>query len=252
MNAMTSSGVTPEKTRRRSGGPHLGALAIVTAGLVALGLILGVVLSGGTGFVSPFAGSEAVAAYAQSDWLSIRISAMIQFGSAVPLGILAATAWARLQRLGVRVPGPGIGFFGGITASLLLMVSAFASYVLSRPEVSSDPSVALALSFLAFVTGGVGYATGLGLLLAGIAVPSLILHLLPRWLSWTGLVIAALAELSFLSLAIEPLQFLLPIGRFGGLLWLIAAGFLLPTDRREVRDRDGAPNASVAQAGDPS
>jgi hypothetical protein len=134
----------------------------------------------------------------------------------------------------VRVPGPGIGFFGGITASILLMVSALGSYVLSRPDVSSDPTVALALTYFTFITGGVGFVTGMGLLVAGIAVPSLILHFVPRWLAWTGLVIAALAELSFLSMAIEPLQFLLPIGRFGGLLWLIAVGFLLPNDRREV------------------
>jgi hypothetical protein len=40
-----------------------------------------------------------------------------------------------------------------------------------------------------------------------------------------------LSELSFLSMAIEPIQFLLPIGRFGGLLWLIGAGFLLPQNR---------------------
>ena len=107
--------------------------------------------------------------------------------------------------------------------------------------------MALALTYFTFITGGVGFVTGMGLLIAGIAVPSLILHFLPRWLAWTGLVIAALAELSFLSMAIEPLQFLLPIGRFGGLLWLIAVGFLLPNDRREVR-REGAQRDDDAAA----
>jgi len=41
-------------------------------------------------------------------------------------------------------------------------------------------------------------------------------------------VIAALSELSFLAMTIEPVQFLLPVGRFGGLLWLVGTGFLLP------------------------
>ncbi|WP_193570850.1 hypothetical protein [Leifsonia tongyongensis] len=223
--------------RSRSGGPHLGVLAIVSTALVVVGLIVAA-LTGGQPYISPFAGADAVSAYAQQNWPSIRVTSMIQFGSAVPLGIYAATAYARLLRLGVRVPGPGIGFFGGITASILLMVSALGSYVVSRPDVSSDPTVALALTYFAFITGGVGFVTGMGLLVAGIAVPSLILHFVPRWLAWTGLVIAALAELSFLSMAIEPLQFILPIGRFGGLLWLIAVGFLLPNDRREVR-REG-------------
>lgn len=233
MDTETSTG-TAGRTSRRSGGPHLGILAIVSTGLVALALIIGLVLTGGHPYVSPFDGRDAVVAYAQENWLSLRVVAMIQFGSAVPLGIYAATAFARLQRLGVRVPGPGIGFFGGISASILLMVSALTSYVLSRPDVSSDPGVALALCYLAFITGGVGFATGIGLLVAGIAVPSLILGLVPRWLAWVGLVIAAIAELSFLSMAVEPLQFLLPIARFGGLFWLIAVGFLLPRDRREV------------------
>lgn len=225
-------------TRRGSGGPPLGGLAVVHGGLVLLALLVGFIASGPDAFVSPYAGAGAVALHAQQDPIAIRVVALIQFGSAVPLGILAATAFARLQRLGVRVPGPSIGFAGGLTASILLMVSAFATFLLSRPELTSDPRLALAFSFTAFVTGGVGYATGLGLLLAGMAVPALILGLLPRWLAWAGLVIAALAELSFLSLAIEPLQFLLPIARFGGIAWLIAAGFLFPVDRREVRDHD--------------
>ncbi len=238
---------TTPRRRSRSGGPHLGILAIVSTALVVIGLIVAAALAGGQPYISPFAGADAVSAYAQQNWLSIRVASMIQFGSAVPLGIYAATAYARLLRLGVRVPGPGIGFFGGITASLLLMVSALGSYVVSRPDVSSDATVALALTYFTFITGGVGFVTGMGLLIAGIAVPSLILHFVPRWLAWIGLVIAALAELSFLSMAIEPLQFLLPIGRFGGLLWLIAVGFLLPNDRREVR-REGAQRDDDAAA----
>ena len=243
MNEFTDAGQArraPSAGRRRSsGGPPLGVLAIVHAALFVAALLVGMLLAGGTAFVSPFEGAAAVTAHAQHDWAAIRVGAMLQFGSAVPLGIYAATAFARLQRLGVRVPGPAIGFAGGLTASLLLMVSALCGYVLSRPELAGDARLALAIAFLSFATGGVGYVTGLGLLIAGMAVPGVILGLLPRWLGWAGLVIAALSELSFLSLAIEPLQFLLPIGRFGGMLWLIVAGFLLPIDRREVRGRRG-------------
>lgn len=241
MNDSLDTGATDRPqpgARRGSGGPPLGGLAVVHGALVLLALIVGFAAAGPDAFVSPYAGAAAVAQHAQQDATALRVVALLQFGSAVPLGILAATAFARLQRLGVRVPGPSIGFAGGLTASILLMVSAFATFLLSRPELTSDPRLALTFSFAAFVTGGVGYVTGLGLLLAGMAVPALILGLLPRWLAWAGLVVAALAELSFLSLAIEPLQFLLPIGRFGGIAWLIAAGFLFPLDRREVREHD--------------
>lgn len=72
--------------------------------------------------------------------------------------------------------------------------------------------------------------------MAGIAVPTLILRLVPAWFAWIGLVLAVLAELSFLSMVAEPLQFLIPIGRFGGLIWLAIAGFLLPKTRHAQKD----------------
>lgn len=215
----------------RAGGPNPGILAAVSLGLTLAGLVTSAAMTSGQTFVSPFSASAQVAAYFQEHPDAVRLASMIQCGSAVPLGIYAATVYARLLRLGVRVPGPGIGFFGGITAAVFLMLSALVGWVLSRPEITTDVTLTHALSFLAFITGGVGYVVGMGLLIAGIAVPALILRFVPGWLAWTGLVIAALSELSFLSMAIEPIQFLLPIGRFGGLLWLIAVGFLLPQNR---------------------
>ncbi|MDJ0356294.1 hypothetical protein [Paenarthrobacter sp. PH39-S1] len=203
----------------------------MSLGLTVGGLISSAILTGGQTFVSPFSPTDQVAAYFHGNSDAVRLVSMFQFGSAVPLGIFAATVYARQLRLGVRVPGPGIGFFGGITASVFLMLSALLSWVLSRPEITTDVTLTHALSFLAFMAGGVAYVIGMGLLVAGIAVPALILRLIPRWLAWTGLVIAALSELSFLSMAVEPLQFLLPIGRFGALIWLIAVGFLLPQNR---------------------
>lgn len=215
----------------RSGGPHPGILATISLGLTIGGLLASSILTGGQTFVSPFSPAGQIAAYFYGNADAVRLASVLQFGSAVPLGIFAATVYARQLRLGVRVPGPAIGFFGGITASAFLMLSALLAWVLSRPEITTDQTLTHALSFLAFITGGVAYVVGMGLLVAGIAVPALILRLLPRWLAWTGLVIAAASELGFFSMALEPLQFLLPIGRFGGLLWLIAAGFLLPRNR---------------------
>jgi hypothetical protein len=235
------TGILPAEARPGSGsrGPNPGVLASVSLGLVVGGLITTAVMTGGQTFISPFSPSGQVAAFFQENAPAERVAGMIQFGSAVPLGIYAATMHARLLRLGVRVPGPAIAFFGGISAALFLMLSALLVWVLSRPEITADVALTHALALVVFATGGVGYVTGAGLLTAGIAVPGLILRLLPRWLAWTGLVIAALSELSFLSLTVEPLQLLLPVGRFGGLLWLVAAGFLLPHSRsaanREAR-----------------
>ncbi|MGI8534921.1 MAG: hypothetical protein ACR2K2_00215 [Mycobacteriales bacterium] len=67
----------------------------------------------------------------------------------------------------------------------------------------------------------------LGLLLAGIAVPALIVGILPRWLAVTGLLLAVAAELSALALVTPGSGVLLPLARFGAMAWLIAAGALL-------------------------
>ncbi len=89
-----------------------------------------------------------------------------------------------------------------------------------------------ALYYLTFLTGGPWHVVALGLLIAGIAVPGLILGLLPRALGWTGLAIALLAELTTLVLIWPGLAPMLPVARFTGLIWLIVAGALLPLRRR--------------------
>ncbi|OZB81837.1 hypothetical protein [Microbacterium sp. 13-71-7] len=214
---------------RRPGGPPIGPLAIVTFALTIAGVVT---LLAGTGSApAPFAPAADIAAWYAAHALPIRIAATLQLGAAVPLGILAASVYARQLRLGVRVPGPVIGLYGGIAASLLLLVSALVTWSIASGSDPVDPGTTAALGRLAFGLGGVGYAVGMGLLIAGIAVPAYILRLIPRWLALVGLVIAAAGEVSFLSLVLDPLQALLPVVRFGGGAWLIAAAFLLPRDR---------------------
>jgi hypothetical protein len=218
-------------TRPGDRGPHPGLLGLVSLVLMLAGLLIGGALSGGDTLASPFAATSEVVRRIHESSSGLRVAAFFQLGSAVPLGIYAATVYARQLRLGVRVPGPVISLVGGMMAVTALTVSAFTQWVLSRSEVSTDPALTHALAFFSFVSGGTGYVVGLGLLIAGIAVPAFILHLLPRRLAAAGLVLAVLAELSSLSLLVEPLQYLLPVGRFLGILWLIAAGFLLPSNR---------------------
>jgi hypothetical protein len=225
---------TTRPDRRRPTGPHLGALGLVSLGLTLAGLVTAALVAGGRPGLSPFAPTARLLdAYAQHP-VGVRLGAMLLFGSAVPLGVFAATAHARLHRLGVRVPGPSIAFAGGLVASLMLMLSAASGWVLGSPG-TGDAAVAAALSSLAFLTGGVGYATGLGLLVAGIAVPALLLRLVPRWIAWAGLAVAVVCELTFLAMLVDPVQVLVPVGRYAGLPWLVAVGFLLPTHRSAVR-----------------
>lgn len=226
----------PRLETRRNDEPNPGILALVSFLLFVTGLVVGGIMSQGATFSSPFGSTAEVAQRFQDHWLAFRIASLFQFGSAVPLGIYAATIYARQLRLGIRVPGPGIAFYGGISASTFGAISALLVWVLSRPEITTDATLTHTLSYLSFITGGVGFVVGLGLLVAGIAVPGLILKLFPTWFAWVGLVIAALSELSFLSMVMEPFQYLLPVGRFLGMIWLIAAGFMLPRNRAKANE----------------
>lgn len=194
--------------RRRPDGPPAGVLAlIVLAFTIAAVVAYGV----GSGFWSGF----------------------FSFAASVPLGIFAATVYARQLRLGIRVPGPGISFFGGVSASILLGVSGLLGW--AAPQVAGLPaSVTDLVARVVFSLGGIGFVVGMGLLIAGIAVPAVILRLVPRWLGWVGLVLGALGEIAFLALLWDGLDVLLPLVRFAGLAWLAAVGFLLPHDRRDI------------------
>ncbi|HLR93500.1 MAG TPA: DUF4386 domain-containing protein [Jiangellaceae bacterium] len=222
---------------RAAGGPNPGILGLVSLGLLIGSLISMAVLSGGGTITSPFGDTDTVVGIFADYGFAVRFAAMLQLGSSIPLGIYAATVYARQQRLGIRVPGPVIALFGGTAAALLLAVSAIITWTQSQPVVSANPELTHALSYVSFAAGGFAHTLGLGLLVAGIAVPTLLLRLLPTWFAWIGLILAGAAELSFLAMVVEPLQFLIPIGRFGALIWLVVAGFLLPKTRHTPREQ---------------
>jgi len=215
---------------RADAGPPLPLLAIVSTALLIGGLIISTALAGET-FPSPFAATETVQAYVGDNAGALRVTAFFSFASSVPLAIYAATASARLHNLGIRNPGASIALVGGVLAAGSLALSGMASWVLGRAGMPGDPVVVQALHALAFVSGGPGHVVGLGLLVAGMAVPGLLAGLLPRPLALVGLVLAGVAELSSLALLIDGAMYLLPVARFGGLAWLIIAAVLLPARR---------------------
>jgi hypothetical protein len=59
------------------------------------------------------------------------------------------------------------------------------------------------------------------------------MKLLPKWLVVLGMLLALCGELSWLSLVIPKLLFLIPLTRFPGFIWLIVVGFLLPKTNRD-------------------
>jgi hypothetical protein len=190
-----------------------------------------------TYFRGPWESAETIVAYFQTHPREVLMCAFLQFGAAIPLGIFTATMVSRLQFLGVRAAGAHIALFGGLLAAFNIAASALILWVMSYPGIAQDAGVLRALYYLVFSIGGVGFSVPMGLLIAGLSVPAAIMKLLPKWLVVVGFALGVIGELSALSLVIPKALFLIPLTRFPGFLWLIAAGFALPASlnrRREV------------------
>jgi len=208
----------------------LAPLAAISLVLLLAGLVVGVVLAGGV-MPLPYGSATEIQDYVARHHAAAVALAVGTFGSSIPLAIYAATASARLRQLGITAPGATIALAGGLLASTGLALSSLTTWTLSRPEVTSDAALVRALYYLTYLTGGPWHVVTLGLLIAGIAVPGLIVRLMPIAVAWTGLVIAGIAELTTLVLIWPGLSPLLPLARFTGLIWLIVAGALLPLRR---------------------
>lgn len=232
---------------RPDGAPHpsppLVVLAAVHAGLLLASLAAAASLEH---LAFPFSVEAASLGSLARHPLAVRWCAFLQLGASVPLGLFAATAASRLHFLGARAAGVAIALFGGVGASLLLALSAAVQWALGSPDVLASPSTAHALHLVSFAVGGPAQVELLGVLVAGVAVTGGIHRFLPGWMMASGLVLAAVAELSWVSLVLPAATALVPLARFPTLAWLVAAGALLPRRRKGSRATSAADRAPAA------
>lgn len=218
----------------RRGATHRGPPLVVLAGVHTILFVASlVVLNGLTQGTWPLPGDDPnqIVTFLEDNTGPVRVVGMLQFGAAVPLLLYAASASSRLRFLGIRAAGTTIALAGGIVAATLMAVAGLGMVAAAATADGGTPATATLVHQLVFLTGGPGHVVFLGLLLAGIAVTSLLARQLPAWLCWAMLAIAAAAELATLSLVIQPLGVLVAVGRFGGMAALIAAGASLPVTR---------------------
>lgn len=228
-------------------GPSLLIVAVVYVTLFIASIVIPTVMSGGQHFPSPFDPADQAARYFGAHPGAVQLAAFLQLGSALPLGIFAASASSRVQFLGMKVAGIHIALFGGIAASVFQAFAAAVEWVLSQPSFPGASDVTRPLQLLAFATGGPGCVATFGLLVAGLSVTAGLQGFAPRWLMVFGLGIAAVAEVSTLVFVLPAATILLPIARLSGFVWMICLGAVLPKARGELRGRPVAP--ALAHAG---
>lgn len=215
-------------------GPHPGIVAIVYMLLFNAGLYQVISFTGGPHFPGPWESSDTIATYFQGHPKAVMICAFLQFGAAIPLGIFTATMVNRFRFLGVRAAGPSIALFGGLMTAFNMALTGLILWVMAYPGIAQEIGVLRALYYLGFAIGGVGFSVPMGLLIAGLSVPAAIMKLLPKWLVVSGFALGIIGELSAFNLVIPQVLFLIPLTRFPGFVWLIAAGFALPASPRLV------------------
>lgn len=214
---------------RKHASPPLGLVAVAFVILFCAGLYPVTAFGGKPYFPGPWEPLSTIVAFFQARPSAVVWCALLQFGSAVPLGIFTASAVSRFRFLGVSAAGPNIALFGGFACAFMVMSSSAVMWCMVHPAVAQDTSLISALYYLAYALGGPGYSVSFGLLMAGVSVPALFYRLLPRWGVGLGLLLAICGEASWLNLKFPALLFLVPLTRFPGFIWMVAAGFLLPT-----------------------
>ncbi|MEU8122056.1 DUF4386 domain-containing protein [Spirillospora sp. NPDC049024] len=216
----------PPRRRPQSGPPLL--VPVLSFAALTVGYVIA-----NRATPHPDATGAEVLRYAQEHGTAIRAGSWLLLASAIPLALLAAVLYRRLRALGITAPGSAITLAGGLLASVALALSAMAAWTGGRLPGDASPALARALADLSFLAGGPFYGAGFAMLVAGVSVTGLLAGLLPRPLTWIGLALAAAGMLSTLALLADGFAPLLPVIRFGGLLWLVAAAALLPRTRRK-------------------
>ena len=224
------------ETRVRHAGPPLGIVAAIFVSLFLAGLYPVTVFGGTPHFPGPSESLDVIGSFFRARPSAVLVCAALHFGAAIPLGIFTATVVSRLRFLGIRAAGTEIALFGGLTTAFTMIVSSSVMWVMSYPEIGQSPPVLQALYRLQFALGGPGFSVPFGLLIGGVAISAGFGKLLPKWLVISGVLLLVVGELSWLDILFPRTLPLIPLTRFPGFLWIIAAGFALPgrVDRGEL------------------
>lgn len=227
-------------------GPSLLVLALAYVALLVAG---GSKVS--VAFHVPHDSTAAVAFVAQNG-SAIRWGSFFELCSAIPLALFMAISVSRLRFLVIRAAGEQIAILGGIATPMMLAGSAMATWSLTRPGVAAAPGAVQALQSLGFDGGGPGFAVFLGLFLAGVSVSAGLSKLIPGWLMWFGIVIAAAGELSSFTLVNFTAGYFIPVTRYLSILWMFGVAWKLPKALLLIESDGNAPagkNAATISAG---
>jgi hypothetical protein len=220
-------------TMARRAGSSLGIAAVVYAvlHLASIFLVSNFNPSLRPSFPAPDAAASTIVAFFQLHPDLIRTATFFQFGAGIALGVFAVGVAIRLRGLRASTIWVSMVLFSGLMTGLDIAAASHVLWAMTWPGIAQNTPLTLALYSLQYAFGGPGYSLPMGLFVAGMSIVASSMNLLPKWIIWSGLVIAAIGVLSCLNILLpvtNPIPLLIPLTRFPAFVWLIAAGFALP------------------------
>jgi hypothetical protein len=204
--------------------PDRAALSGPASGATFLAALAGALISADVPYPRPGSDAATIRRFFRGNRGSARVSAAGQLVSAATLGRFAVSV-ARLA----GAAGPGAGALrataavGGATAVVSLATSAVLTAALTTDRAESDDR-AIAMHRRAFLAGGVAHGVGYGLLVGALGIAGRRTGVLPDGLARVAAASALAGLLSPLYLVTEPAAWLIPVGRFSGLVVTSVAG----------------------------
>ena len=202
----------------RNPQPDRGARSGVLAGVSFVAGVAGAMALADVPYPRPGADAAQVKRYFTHNAGPARLSVAGQTVSALALGRFTASV-ARLAGRSGRgsraLQGAAVAGGGLATASLAAAAACAAALTTRADRPETD---AAALVREAFVAGGPVHTVGFGVLVGALGLAGLRTGELPRPLAVAGLASAAASLLSPLYFLAEPAGWLIPAGRFSGLL----------------------------------
>jgi hypothetical protein len=220
-------------TLARRAGPSLGIAATLYAVLHLASIFL---VSNFNPFLrpsfpAPGTAASTIVAFFQDHPDLVRTATFFQFGAGIALGIFAVGVASRLRGLGASAVWTSIVLLSGLMTGLDIAAAPHVLWAMTWPGIAQTTPLTLALYYLQYAFGGPGFSVPMGLLVAGVSIVASSMKLLPKWITWSGFLIAVIGVVSCLNFLLpltNPIPLLIPLTRFPAFVWLIAAGFALP------------------------
>jgi hypothetical protein len=210
--------------------PANGLLSIgAFLAMFILGALINSLLADGGTYPVPDDSAEHVLQWRSDNGGTVRITGVV--GSLAGLAIIWHGAWLSSV---VRVHTGSrerslVVFGGGLVAGAFMLFAGMLQWVIESPETLSDVPLMRAVDRMIYATSGPGSIVGF-LFLVGVAALALRgTDLLPTWFAWLGVAAGLVSLLSLILLLPEDGSGFgfVSLGRFPGLLWLLAAALIL-------------------------